>query len=116
MSTDAILLPNPPAIPGLTFRHFRGAADFPPMVAVITASVEADKIERVQTAEELERNYSHLTNCDPAQDMLMAEVNGQVVAYGRVEWAKLDGGERTYTHLGYVRPVKRGSVYRRPLD
>ncbi len=106
MATDAdtILLPNPPAIPGLTFRRFRGHADFAPMVAIITASVAADQIERVQTPEEMERNYGHLTNCDLAQDMVIAEINGELVAYGRVEWAKLDSGERTYTHLGYVRP------------
>lgn len=104
MPTDEIVLPNPPAIPGLSFRHFRGHADFAPMVAVITASVEADQIERVQTPEEMERNYSHLTNSDPAQDMIIAEINGELVAYGRVEWAQLDSGERTYTHLGYVRP------------
>ena len=103
-AADTLTLPAAPALPGLVFRRFRGQPDFAPMTAIIAASVEADKLERVQTPEELERAYSHLHHSDPATDMLMAEINGELVAYGRVEWDKLDSGERTYTHLGYVRP------------
>jgi mycothiol synthase len=104
MLIDEITLPGAPAIPGLAFRHFRGAADFPGMLAVSSASAAADKLERVHTLEQLKRNYSHLVNCDPATDLLMAEVNGELVAFGRVEWAKRDSGERLYLHSGNVHP------------
>jgi hypothetical protein len=41
---DLINIPDAPVIAGLAFRHFRGAEDYPKMVAVITASAEADKM------------------------------------------------------------------------
>jgi len=35
---DTLIVPDAPAIRGLTFRHFRGVTDFPHMMAVIAAS------------------------------------------------------------------------------
>ena len=80
---DHINLLDAPSIEGLVFRHFRGAEDYPKMVAVITASAEADKIERVDTVEDVANAYSHLTNSDPYQDMIFAEINNEVIAYSR---------------------------------
>ncbi len=53
---DAIQVPGAPAIPGLVFRHFRGPADFPAMVAAVNASEAADGEERVVTLEGITNN------------------------------------------------------------
>ncbi len=81
-----INLPNILSIPGLTFRGFKGELDYPKMHAIIDASRIADDDDEVETLEDLINNYSHLNNCDPYQDMLFAEVNGNTIAYSRVFW------------------------------
>jgi ribosomal protein S18 acetylase RimI-like enzyme len=104
---DLIKLPDAPAIPGLTFRHFRGESDYPHMLAVINGSKKADGIERSDTLEEFANNYAHLENCDPYQDVLIAEVNAQVIAYNRVFWGKQEDGMCTYTAFGFLLPEWR---------
>ena len=79
MTPNTIKLSNAPALTGLSFRHFMGESDYPKMVNVIEASAEADKLERADTVEDVANNYAHLTNCDPYQDMIFAEVNGEAV-------------------------------------
>jgi hypothetical protein len=44
-----INVPTAPAIPGLAFRRFCGADDYPAILAVIEGSKEADGIERTDT-------------------------------------------------------------------
>jgi len=83
---ERILLPYAPEIPGLVFRGFRGEADYQVMLDLINASKGPDEIDRTDTLEDVARNYAHLNNSDPYQDMLFVEVDGQPAAYGRVEW------------------------------
>ena len=45
---------------------------------VIEGSKEADGLEWTLNAEETARNYEHLQNCDPYQDMIFAEIDGAV--------------------------------------
>lgn len=101
---DVVSLLDAPGIPDLTFRNFRGDADFPHMLAVIDGSKDADGVERSSTLEEITNNYRHLDNCDPYQDLLIAEVNGQVIAYNRVFWERQLDGERMYTAFGFLLP------------
>ena len=104
---DAVVLPDAPTIPGLTFRRFRGPSDYPNMVAVIDGSKVADKIERAETADDLARSYDHLTNCDPYQDMLFVEVDGRVIGYSRVTWWQEENGPRVYLSFGFLLPEWR---------
>ena len=104
---DSIDIPDAPAIAGLAFRHFRGAEDYPKMVAVIAASAEADKIERVDTVEDVANGYAHLVNCDPYQDMLFAEVNNEVIGYSRGFWRQEENGPRIYGSVGFLAPAWR---------
>ena len=105
--TDLIQIADAPVIGGLAFRHFRGAEDYPKMAAVILASAEADQIERVTTAEEIANNYAHLTNCDPYQDMIFAESNGEVIGYSRGFWWKEENGPHIYATVGFLAPTWR---------
>jgi mycothiol synthase len=107
LSTDVIFVPEKPPVPGLSFRGFQGASDYPKMAAVIQASKDADQIERVDSAEDIARNYNHLVNCDPYQDMLFAEINGEVIGYSRVEWFEELDSRYIYVHIGFVIPAWR---------
>ena len=100
-------VPEAPAIPGLVFRGYRGPEDLPAMLRVYTAAHEADGLEEVTTLEDMQRNYSTLVNCDPARDILFAEVDGSLVAYSRVFWMDLVDGGRSYENFGFVDPSWR---------
>lgn len=106
-TSDAIPVSNAPAIPGLAFRHFRGAEDYPGMSAVVSASADADGIERVNTVEDVARDYSHLVNSDPYQDMIFAEMHGEVIGYGRGFWRQEEKGARIYGSVGFLAPAWR---------
>ncbi|MBG0787177.1 MAG: GNAT family N-acetyltransferase [Anaerolineaceae bacterium] len=90
MKATEIIVENAPAIDGLKFRHFAGKSDYPKMLTILEKASEADDDEFASTLDDLEHDYSHLTNCDPKEDMILAEVNGQTVAYGRVSWHQID--------------------------
>ena len=107
MSHEPIVLGDAPAIPGLSFRHFRGRDDYPPMVAAIRSSVEADKLEHTVTVEEMARSYDRLTNCDPYKDMLLAEIPGEVIGYSRGWWWDDSAAGRIYEMVGFVVPAWR---------
>lgn len=83
---EKIELSYAPDIPRLIFRGFQGEADYQRMLDVINASKGPDQIERTDSVEDVARLYAHLNNCDPYRDMIFAEIDGQVIAYGRVEW------------------------------
>jgi len=106
---DQIHLPDAPAIPGLVFRRFRGPEDYPKMAAVIEASKVEDRIERVATPEEVANTYQHLAHCNPYTDMIFAEINGEVVGYGRTDWYQEEDGEkaRNYLTIGFLAPEWR---------
>jgi len=78
---QSVVLPDAPPIPGLTFRRFGGESDYPGMVAVFEASKEVDRFDWVITVDDVRREFDHLHNCDPYQDMLIAEIDGQMIAY-----------------------------------
>ncbi len=103
-----VVVPEAPAIAGLTFRHFRGEIDFPQMLATINAAKLADGVERSDTLEDIRKNYDHLTNCDPYRDVLIGEVDGGMVAYSRLFWYIDETSKlRIYTSFGFVRPEWR---------
>jgi ribosomal protein S18 acetylase RimI-like enzyme len=99
-----IVVPGAPAIPGLAFRRFRGEADYPILVAILNACDAADGIDYVSTLEEIEHLFAYLKNCDPVRDMLLAEVDGEPIAFSRVSWSEQSTGERLYASYGFVHP------------
>lgn len=106
--TQDIETPDAPAIPGLTFRLFRGESDYPLMVAVSDASRAADSIEEVDTVETLARSYSNIRDFEPGRDVVMAEVAGQLVGYRHnIHWEEADGTWILH-HYGFLLPEWRG--------
>ena len=104
---EQILVPNAPQIPGLVFRRFEGESDFPSMLDVIDCAKIEDDIEEATTLKDITHNYKHLENCDPARDMLMAEVDGKLIGYTRVFWEKQEDGLTFYFTFGKLKPEWR---------
>ena len=104
-----------PANAGLRIRSFRGEADYVVMHRIIAGAKEEDQTEWATSVEDIARNYRHLTNCDPYQDMFFAEVDGQAVGYSRVWWQQELKGTRPYQHFSHLLPRWRGKGIRRAL-
>jgi mycothiol synthase len=112
---EAIVLPDAPVITGLTFRRFRGEDDFPAMASVVNESNEADQIEHTESVEDIAATYNNLVNCDPYQDMIFAEMRGEVIGFGRTWWILKSEGIRTYCHFSLMLPEWRGKSIRRAM-
>jgi len=111
-NTSTIEATGAPEIPELSFRPFLGGEDYAAMAQVIAASSEVDQDESAQTVEDIEREYRHLTNSDPATDMVFAEMDGQVIGYCRVFWFQIEGGPRVYSQFVRLTPEWRGKGIR----
>ncbi len=108
MVSESVPVLESPPIGGLRFRMFAGDADFPRMAAVITAAKIVDKVERVENAADLQRDYSHLVHSDPFQDLLVAEIAGEMVGYSRTSWyVDEKTRERIYVSFGFLQPQWR---------
>jgi mycothiol synthase len=98
---------NIPLIDGLKFRLFRGSEDLPKILAIIEDCIDQDKIERIPTLGELTEQYDRLENCNPLEDMIFAEINGQAIGFVRgYWWQDLDLGLR-YAHTALIIPQWR---------
>lgn len=106
-STDHVTPPAAPDIPGLVFRHYRGATDHPDLVRIENLQAWADGVPDRQTVDAMDAEFAHLTNCDLAQDLLIAEVEGVPVAWTRVSWDDQNDGSRRYRTFGAVDPAWR---------
>lgn len=105
---DTIKVEDAPAIDGLTFRNFRGDEDYPAMLEVNNGSKVADDLEHdLHTLETLKYVYGNTSNHDPTKDVLIAEVDGKMVAFIRIFWEKETDGTRAHWHYGFVLPEWR---------
>jgi ribosomal protein S18 acetylase RimI-like enzyme len=112
---NSVHVDGAPQLSGLTFRRFRGETDYPAIVAVMEGSKEVDGLESTTTVADVARAYHNLVNCDPYQDMLFAEVDGDVVGYSLVMWAVRPDGQHCYRHSAHLLPSWRGRGIRRAL-
>jgi mycothiol synthase len=108
VTIDWCFLAEPPDIPGLTFRGFAGEVDFPAMRITKNRAEAADGGDQPASLEDFVHTYRHLDNCDPATDVVIAEIGGEMVAYGRVQWWEEYGGARRYQPFCFVLPEVRG--------
>jgi mycothiol synthase len=100
-------VPGAPAIPGLVFRRLAGPDDYPAIVEVMNAAYRADGVEEVVTIGQLAAEIEHPSHFDPARDVLVAEVDGRMVAHSRTTWADRADGTWTYDTRGHVAPEYR---------
>ncbi len=108
MKQNEIILADAPNIEGLRFRKYAGESDFPNMLRILEVVNDADHEDRVVTLDDLKHDYSHLTNSDPDQDMIFAEINGETIAYSRVEWWQEDNpNHRIYSQFVNILPKWR---------
>ena len=101
-------MPTITQLRGVAFRPFRGAADYPDFARIITASAKGEGNDRVETAETIAPGYENLERCDPARDLLIAEVDGRPVAYSRVWWDQEADGPRIYRQICFLDPAVGG--------
>jgi mycothiol synthase len=112
---DEVEGPDRPAVAGLVFRGFRGAADYPGMAAANQAARDEAGIEEAITAEAMASYYQHLTNCDPDLDILVVERDDRIIGYARVEWRELTDGTRAFVSICYLHPNHRRLGIGRPM-
>lgn len=94
----------------LRVRSYLGTADVPEIARIVNAASAADRVTEVWTEEALGSWFGHASDhFDPARDVVLAELEGRVVATGRVEWVDTrDGRDREYRVSGSVDPELRG--------
>ena len=77
------------------------------MARIINAAKRADGVERSDSVETITTGYKHLHNCDPYEDMLFVEIDGEPIGYSRVWWEKQDDGLHTYRSFAFLDPAWR---------
>ena len=106
-TTDWIALPEAPPIPGLRFRTWRDDRDWERMAEVMRPRVPGRR--RAVGGRPLSMLRMEKTGhpgIDPARDIILAEVDGQLVADGQVKRVVREG-EPMYEVSGDVHPAYR---------
>jgi mycothiol synthase len=92
-------------LPALTARRYRGPSDHAAMANLINRWNRAVGTANRVSATDLDANYAHLVNCDPAVDMLVVEDrDGTLAGYTRTDWWQVVDGERKYAVFAKVDP------------
>jgi len=99
-----VALPAAPTIPGLRFRRIRRPSDDIAIAELVNAGNLADGIPHRLGADQITGWLDHPSNLEPDADMLFAEVDGSVVAYGEGGWEQDNDGGRNYESWGQVHP------------
>jgi mycothiol synthase len=94
-----------PEIPRLVFRHLRPPSDYPAMNAAANANRVADGEHFATSDEDFANFYEHLSNSDPARDVLVVEVGGSIVGYARSSWYREFTGDRIYETICFLHPL-----------
>jgi ribosomal protein S18 acetylase RimI-like enzyme len=95
-SGEHLDVPGHPDVPGLVFRSCRGEEDAAHFADVWTRCMDEDGLLWVRDTAYFQNLIRNLVNCDPATDIILAEVEGSVVGNGKVNWAKEIDGSIAY--------------------
>ena len=74
---------------GLRLRPLRGPDDYPGLTEANQEARAAAGRPSGITVTDLARYLEHLVNCDPARDLVVAEVDGRISGYGIAFWRDL---------------------------
>jgi len=100
-------LPCAPPIPGLRFRRLQRPADDAALADLDNAGFQADGIEFRLSAAQIGTWLDHPSRMDPTEDLLLAEVDGSLVAHVEAGWELDNDGGRNYNVWGQVHPSWR---------
>jgi GNAT superfamily N-acetyltransferase len=101
-------VPNAPSIPGLRFRRCLGYSDYPAMVALLNRCNQADGIDEVEDIEAFTSFYKNMKNVDKVKDLYVAEIDGEMVGFGRTGWAEIPAENQiNYRSFFWVDPIWR---------
>jgi mycothiol synthase len=103
---STIAVAGAPPIAGLAFRRYRGESDIPALVELMTAVAIADTTFEIMTAESIANLLANRNDFDPEQHLLLAEVDGRLVAYSE-QLRSIRDGSRVYDTFGWVHPDQR---------
>jgi mycothiol synthase len=92
-----------PPIPGLVFRTFRGATDISAVTELMNAVEIADGSFEILSEAALSNYLANLADFEPTRDLLLAEVDGQLIAIAQ-RLRVLRDDALTYELLGWVHP------------
>ena len=106
MIDTTVELPEAPPIPGLRFRLFDPASDYPAFVDLIREANLADGMDWIPTVEALRSDHEHRAEFDPRRDVVLAEVDGRLVAAATTDVRTRDGVGNHHLE-GWVRPAWR---------
>ena len=123
MSTEASSRPfptpiAPPPIPGLVIRHLSAPDDYAGMNDAANDSRLADGVDFITPLDAFIRHYEHLHHCDPDRDLLIVEIAGRIVGYGRTFWETeevADGQVRVHETFCFLRRDWRRKGLGRPM-
>ncbi len=107
MSVVRVDVPEAPAIPGLSFRRMRLPDDLEAIAALFNAANVTDGVEDRNDVEGLAQWFAHASTWNPLEDIVLAEVDDQLVGYGKVHWVDDTDGGRNYASWGCVHPAWR---------
>jgi mycothiol synthase len=107
----------------LRIRPFAGLDDVPAITDVFNTELKADGVPGYESEGDIRAWMSHPTETfDPARDVDLCEIEGQVVAYSEREWVDTNDGQyREYRINGAVLPEWRRqgvgtALYERNVD
>lgn len=93
---------------GLLLRPCAGSGDIGEFVRIFNAAAAADEIDERVSEAGLTNWFGHPTRTfDASRDVVVAEVDGQVVAYGFSAWVDTTDGLREHRTRGHVHPEWR---------
>jgi mycothiol synthase len=101
-----VQLPDPPPVPGLRFRSFDIDRDVAPLTDLILEANLADQDDYLPSVDDLRNELEHMAAFDPARDMLLAEVDGGLVA-GTMRTLRVRAGVVHHQLEAWVRPNYR---------
>lgn len=90
----------------LILRAFQGEADYTRLAEILTASENADHLPVNIAAAELAERLNKTPRFDLLRDLIIAEMDGNEVGFGRVRWWD-DSSRRTYALTGSILPAWR---------
>ena len=96
-----------PPIAGLRFRGMVRPDDYPVLTELGNLTAAADSVQERHTPEEMQNWLEHDPNRDLDRDLLVAEVDGRVVALAMGGWEEDNDGGRNYGTTGVVHPEVR---------